>query len=72
MYFELPSKQREGSNVIIVDIALLAFNALSAGTEDFVPHARLLAIVVAFLPASAMVQVVVLERQFHAKVAEKT
>ena len=64
------SIQRHGRLVHVVDIIVDRLNTITAGAKDAVPEASLLAVVVALLPALAVVQVVVFDDQLSIEVAE--
>ena len=61
------SQQWKCHRVLVVDVVLLAFDAIPAGAKNAVPKARLLAVVVALSPSVAVVQVMVFNNQLCVK-----
>lgn len=59
------------NGVLVVDVVSGRLDAGIAGSEDAVPNARLLAVVVTLSPALTVVQVVILDDDFHVQALEQ-
>lgn len=51
--------------IVVIDILLIALDALAASAKDPIPETRLLAVVAALLPALAVMKIVILDDEFR-------
>lgn len=63
-------EQWKRDTVLIVDISLMAFNAITAGAEQAIPETSLLSVIVTLSPSVAVVQVMVFDDELCIKELE--